>query len=86
MVTRKRDDDMFADDDDLGGLLDSPGRGAIIKPSAVKKKDGGIMDDLLGKDNVDRLLLKPGNGAGADRQFKLDKRYTKSAGKLLSYF
>ena len=85
MATRKRDDDMFADDDDLGGLLDSPGRSAPIRPSAVKKKDGGIMDDLLGKDNVDRLLQKPGNGGGADRQFKLDKKYTKSAGKFYHF-
>ena len=78
---------MFADDDDLGGLLDSPGRTAPNKPAAVKstpRKDGGIMDDLLGRETVSKLLQKP--GAGAERQFTLDKRYTKSAGKLMFNF
>ena len=86
MPKKKADDDMFADDDDLGDLLDSPGRTAPEKPLAVKaqKIDGGIMDDLLGRGSVSKLLEKPGSGTSTERGFKLDKKYTKSAGTPVS--
>ena len=80
---KKADDNMFDDDDVLGGLGfdDSP----PVKPSSKAKTavDGpgkglAIMDDLLGGSGVTKHLERPGSGSDRPREFVLDKRYQKT--------